>query len=235
MSHACDDGDDRAVTDPRRRSAGEPRITSWPPPAWPTSAPASSSTATPSPSSTTTATSSPAAWARKACTTRGRATSPACSWSWKGSRPFFLGSTVRDENDQLAVALTNPDLLRDGEVRLPLGTLHLAVKKFLWRGRLLRAAADQEPRAGAGGASLALHFAGRLRGHLRGPRHEAEGPGPGSAAGGRRRPGRPRLPRAGRRVRRTRAAVRAAAGSTDRVHGAARPGAWSAAGGHVLA
>src|SRR5215467_14171787 len=33
-----------------------------------------------------------------------------------GSRPFFLSSTVRDENDQLAVTLTNPDLLRDGSV-----------------------------------------------------------------------------------------------------------------------
>ena len=52
----------------------------------------------------------------------------------EGGRPFFLNSTVRDENDQLAVALTNPDLLRDGRVWLPLGTLHLALKKFLWRG-----------------------------------------------------------------------------------------------------
>src|SRR5262245_51311438 len=50
------------------------------------------------------------------------------------SRPFFLGSTVRDENDHLAVALTNPALLRDGRARVPLGTLHLALKKFLWRG-----------------------------------------------------------------------------------------------------
>src|SRR5215813_10150348 len=36
----------------------------------------------------------------------------------EGGRPFFLSSTVRDENDQLAVALTNPDLLRDGQVRV---------------------------------------------------------------------------------------------------------------------
>ena len=52
----------------------------------------------------------------------------------EGCRPLFLGSAVRDENDQLAVALTNPDLLRDGQVWLPLGTVHLALKKFLWRG-----------------------------------------------------------------------------------------------------
>ncbi len=55
------------------------------------------------------------------------------AWNLEGSRPFFLSSTVRDENDQLAVALTNPDLLRDGQVWLPLGTLHLALKKFLWQ------------------------------------------------------------------------------------------------------
>ena len=69
----------------------------------------------------------------------------------EGSRPFFLSSTVRDENDQLAVALTNPDLLRDGQVRVPLGTLHLSLKKFLWQGVVLPAAAGQEPRARAGG------------------------------------------------------------------------------------
>ena len=51
-----------------------------------------------------------------------------------GQPPFFLGSTVRDENDQLSVALTNPDLLRDRRVEVPLGTLHLAVRTFLWQG-----------------------------------------------------------------------------------------------------
>src|SRR5580704_16561485 len=50
------------------------------------------------------------------------------------ARPFFLSSTVRDENDQLAVALTNPDLLDGDQMRLPLGTLHLAVRRFLWNG-----------------------------------------------------------------------------------------------------
>ena len=50
-----------------------------------------------------------------------------------GRRPFFLGSTVRDENDQLSVSLTNPDEVRDGRIEVPLGTLHLAVRAFLWR------------------------------------------------------------------------------------------------------
>lgn len=48
--------------------------------------------------------------------------------------PFFLGSTVRDQNDQLSVALTNPDWTRDGRVEIPLGTLHLAVRTLLWEG-----------------------------------------------------------------------------------------------------
>jgi len=51
-----------------------------------------------------------------------------------GRRPFFLNSTVRDENDQLTVSLTNPDLIEDGRVRLTLGTVHLALRRFLWQG-----------------------------------------------------------------------------------------------------
>jgi glycogen debranching enzyme len=51
-----------------------------------------------------------------------------------GARPFFLSSTIRDDNDQLTVALTNPDLCREGRVYLPLGSLHLALRKFLWHG-----------------------------------------------------------------------------------------------------
>ncbi len=51
-----------------------------------------------------------------------------------GGPPFFLGSTVRDENDQLSVSLTNPDVVRDGRVVVPLGALHLAVRTFLWQG-----------------------------------------------------------------------------------------------------
>lgn len=49
-------------------------------------------------------------------------------------RPFLLSSTVRDENDQLSVSMTNPDLLRDGQLVLSLGALHLSLKRFLWRG-----------------------------------------------------------------------------------------------------
>jgi glycogen debranching enzyme len=72
---------------------------------------------------------------------------------------FFLGSTVRDENDQLSVSLTNPDRIRGRRVEVPLGTLHLAVQTFLWRGtchwRLRARNHGQDPVA----ASIALRFA----------------------------------------------------------------------------
>jgi glycogen debranching enzyme len=51
-----------------------------------------------------------------------------------GSCPFFLSSTVRDDNDQLTVALTNPDLRCPNVNHVPLGSLHIARRIFLWRG-----------------------------------------------------------------------------------------------------
>lgn len=48
-----------------------------------------------------------------------------------GMRPVLLGSTVRDDNDQLIVTLTNPDLFIDGTLHLPANSLHLARKTFL--------------------------------------------------------------------------------------------------------
>jgi len=50
----------------------------------------------------------------------------------EGQRPFFLSSTVHEENDRFVAHLTNPDLLDGDRVRAPLGTIHLAVEKFLW-------------------------------------------------------------------------------------------------------
>src|SRR5258708_2993032 len=51
-----------------------------------------------------------------------------------GARPFFLSSTVRDDNDQLTVALTNPDLRCPNLNQLPMGSLHIARRVFLWHG-----------------------------------------------------------------------------------------------------
>jgi glycogen debranching enzyme len=73
-------------------------------------------------------------------------------------RPFFLSSSVRDDNDQLVVALTNPDLLRDGTVRFPLGTLQLSVRKFLWRGVCYQQFRVKNHAREAVQTTLSLHF-----------------------------------------------------------------------------
>jgi len=77
----------------------------------------------------------------------------------EGGRPFFLGSTVRDENDQLTVALTNPDLVQGGQVWLPLGTLHLELKKFLWRGVLYQQLRIKNHGREPVDTAVSLHFA----------------------------------------------------------------------------
>lgn len=77
----------------------------------------------------------------------------------EGARPFFLSSTVRDENDQLAVALTNPDLIRNGRLQAALGTLHLALKKFLWKGTCYQQLAVKNYGLAPIAIDLTLHFA----------------------------------------------------------------------------
>jgi glycogen debranching enzyme len=51
-----------------------------------------------------------------------------------GQRPLFLSSTVKDDNDLLVADLTNQDIIRDGQVVCPRGTLHLARSICLWHG-----------------------------------------------------------------------------------------------------
>jgi glycogen debranching enzyme len=77
----------------------------------------------------------------------------------EGSRHLLQSSTVRDEDYQLAVALTNPDLLHDGQVRVPLGTLHIALKKFLWQGVCYQQLRVKNHGLVPAENSLALHFA----------------------------------------------------------------------------
>jgi glycogen debranching enzyme len=50
------------------------------------------------------------------------------------TRPMFLSSTVKQENDLLAVDLTNPDFSVAGQIVIPRGTLHLSRTKFLQDG-----------------------------------------------------------------------------------------------------
>src|SRR5512133_72007 len=49
-------------------------------------------------------------------------------------RPLLLSSTVKQDNDLLAVDLTNPDISIDGTLAVARGALHLFRSKFLWRG-----------------------------------------------------------------------------------------------------
>ena len=66
---------------------------------------------------------------------------------------------MRDENDQLAVALTNFDVVQDGEVRVPLGTLHLALKTFLWDGTCYQQLRIKNHGLESVAGSVDLHFA----------------------------------------------------------------------------
>ena len=77
----------------------------------------------------------------------------------ESARPFLLNSTVRDDNDQLSVALTNPDLSRRGQVYLPMGTLHLAWRKFLWMGALYQELRIENHGMQAVDAAIGIEFA----------------------------------------------------------------------------
>src|SRR5882724_571307 len=46
--------------------------------------------------------------------------------------PLLLGSTVHDDNDQLVVTLTNPDLFCDGKLYLAANSIHISRKVFLY-------------------------------------------------------------------------------------------------------
>jgi glycogen debranching enzyme len=49
-------------------------------------------------------------------------------------RPLLLSSTISDDNSTLAVDLTNPDIVRDGHVVVPRGSLHIFRSRLLWNG-----------------------------------------------------------------------------------------------------
>src|SRR5215468_3256792 len=55
------------------------------------------------------------------------------SMDLEGKGLFFLGPSSRGVNGRLAVALTNPDQMDGDELRLPFGTLFLALRTFLWQ------------------------------------------------------------------------------------------------------
>jgi glycogen debranching enzyme len=76
-----------------------------------------------------------------------------------GDRPCLLSSTVREENDELAVTLTNPDLLCDGVVQVALGTLHVDLRRFLWQGSCYQRLRLKNHGQARLHVDLAMHFA----------------------------------------------------------------------------
>ena len=51
-----------------------------------------------------------------------------------GTRPMYLGSTVKENNSLLIIELMNPDFTRGGDVVVPKGTVHVFRAKLLWQG-----------------------------------------------------------------------------------------------------
>ncbi|MGH9371676.1 MAG: amylo-alpha-1,6-glucosidase, partial [Vicinamibacterales bacterium] len=49
-----------------------------------------------------------------------------------GHHPLLLSSTISDDNALFSADLTNPDLLRDGQVVIPHGSIHLFRTRVLW-------------------------------------------------------------------------------------------------------
>lgn len=81
------------------------------------------------------------------------------SMDLEGKPLFFLGPTFRGENGELAVALTNPDLVEDDERRLPFGTLHFALRNFLWQGVCYRELHVKHYGADPIDVALSIYFA----------------------------------------------------------------------------
>jgi glycogen debranching enzyme len=54
-----------------------------------------------------------------------------------GRRPVLLSSTISEDNAAFTADLTNPDVLRDGQVVLPRGALHLFRTRVLGDGQLV--------------------------------------------------------------------------------------------------
>jgi glycogen debranching enzyme len=95
----------------------------------------------------------------------------------EGSRPFLLSSTVRDDNDQLVVTLTNPDLQRDGHAYMPLGSLHFEWRKILWKGVLHQQLRIENHGRACADFAITLEFGADFADiyEIRGMRREARG------------------------------------------------------------
>src|SRR5918994_6908358 len=53
------------------------------------------------------------------------------------TRPLLLSSTISLDNAAFTASLTNPDVLRDGQIVVPRGEIHLVRSRVLWDGSCL--------------------------------------------------------------------------------------------------
>lgn len=95
----------------------------------------------------------------------------------EGARPFLLSSNVRHDNDQLVVTLTNQDQCRDGRPNMPLGALHLAWRKLLWKGTLYQELRVENHGMETADFTIAMQFAADFADiyEVRGMRRKARG------------------------------------------------------------
>lgn len=73
-------------------------------------------------------------------------------------RPLLLSSTVKEDNDLLAVDLTNPDIRAGDEIVVPHGTLHIFRAKLLWQGACYERLRVRNYGNSPIAASFVLHF-----------------------------------------------------------------------------
>src|SRR5262245_41456560 len=73
-------------------------------------------------------------------------------------RPLLLSSTVKEDNDLLAVDLTNPDIRAGDDIIVPRGTLHIFRAKLLWQGACYERLRIRNYGNAAIAASFVLHF-----------------------------------------------------------------------------
>ena len=151
-----------------------------------------------------------------------------------GRRPLLLSSTVKKENDLLAVDLSNPDLKEaGGSLTLARGELHVFRGTFLWQGVCYERLRVSSFSRDAVHRRSPVGLRRRLRRHLRGARDQAPAARPETQRGHRRSDADLRL----RGARWGEAAdahqLRAAAADALRPAGALSPRARAAAIGHA--
>jgi glycogen debranching enzyme len=73
-------------------------------------------------------------------------------------RPLLLSSTVKEDNDLLAVDLTNPDIRSGEQIVIPRGTLHIFRAKFFWQGTCYERLRIRNYGTAAIEAGFSVHF-----------------------------------------------------------------------------